>query len=563
MTGQLEDTWIRRDVFGEHRQLMNTDSPLDNHLAAVTARIMNTVQLKSITDPTFHIANIVSAVTGAPGGGSRLADLGRQIPGVNVTDALVRIGNRLGDVRQMNPEAREALAEIARIGALREGHPGIVHAVDQAGRLVMNDLFQNLVDEGLATDTEANRRDFVNQIGQYNGRVMGKIKALFKEVGIAPFIVAGQNFNRLGFRRLTQQPGVETTGAAARGKLIATSLASTLVSLVAVPAAVNYLLNRDDDRVKNKALGPTGVPAGAIGWQDKDADGQPGKLHYGDPLKWTNFRRGARMTGLNAVAKGVMEDRDLNHTAGQAWEDIRNAAIHPWAGPAVNAFSIFQTGKSVAGFQEAELANPLDRTQAPTATQTALNTKAALAHLQPQAAAFLQGGKSKNPAEFSATEGLKKMGTSLAGAAGYYEKAAVSDEHGPAQTALYNEQLARQARREQINKVADAWPKLSAPDREKAVANFSDRDGQDLIEALRQNSLGFTPADRMIHSMGVEDGARAKYLADQVMKLKGDAVLKYLDEKEAKGLITENVGEQLAEELRARGWVAPVVSQRN
>lgn len=562
VTGQLEDTWIRRDVFGEHRQLMNTDSPLDNHLAAVTARLMNTVQLKSITDPTFHIANIVSAVTGAPGGGSRLADLGRQIPGVNVGDALVRIGRRLGDVNALNPEAREKLAEIARIGALREGHPGIVHAVDQAGRLVMNDLFQNLVDEGLATNTEGNRRDFVNQIGQYNGRVMGKIKALFKEIGISPFIVAGQNFNRLGVRRLLQQPGVETTGAAARGKLVATSVLGTIVSLLAVPAAVNYLLNRDDERVKNKAVGPTGVPLGAIGWQDQDADGKPGKLHYVDPLKWTNFRRGARMTGLNALANGVMQERDLNHTAGQAWEDIRNAAIHPWAGPAINAFTIFETGKSVAGFQEAELANPLDRTQAPTAAQSALNAKAALGHLQPQVAAFLAGGKSKNPAEFSPGEGLKKVATSLGGAAGYYEKNAGDAEHGPAEAALYNEQLERQARREEINKVANAWPKMTAEQRAKATEKMTELDGQDLIEALRQTSLGFTPADRMIHSMGVEDGARAKYLAGQVMKLKGEAQLRYLDDKERKGLITEKVGEQLVEELQARGFKPPVQAAR-
>lgn len=567
-TGELENTWVRKDIFGEHRQLMNTDSPIDNHVLAMTAKVLNTIQLKSLTDPTFHIANIISAITGSPGGGSVLADLGRQIPGVNVSDALVRVISKLRDVHADTPEIRAAAAEIARIGALREGHPGVVSAVDRAGRLVMNDLYDNLVKQGLVKASEGGRRDFINQVGQYNTRLMGKTKAFMKEAGFSPFIVAGQNFNRLAFRKMSMLPGVKAASAGGLTKMIAINLAGMAVT-AATTSAVNYLLS-------GRIAGPPGTPIGAIGWISKDAKGND-VLHTVDPLKWTNLRRGLRITGANALAQGMANGRDLNHSGGQAYEDIKNGFIHPWAGPAVNAASVFWTGKSISGFQEAEKANPLDHTNSPTLDQAKNNALTAATELNPHVAAAYTSGKrgTKDPAGFDTKGALLGVGKSLLQAVGIHEGKPGEEDRGPAETALYDKEISQHQRITNQQSLAERWPRLNQQERiaglKQIMKEAEAKEAKDFspaqLQAFRENQIlnlrddidavkkGVSSTDRMIKDLGIEDGSRANYLAGRILaRPPGDAQRLYFKDQYQKGNMTPTVLEQVFTILQKQGW---------
>lgn len=566
-TGKVENTWIRKDIFGEHRQLMNTDSPLDNHLAVLTARVLNTVQLKSLTDPTFHVANIISSIAGSPGGGSMLADIGRKFPGVDIADALTRLSTKVRDVAADTPEMRAAAAEVARIGAMREGHPGVVQAVDKAGRLVMNDLYDNLVEQGLAPDRDGPRRDFINQVGQYNSRLMGKTKAFMKEAGFSPFIVAGQNFNKLAIKRVTSMPGATPAGGGAAAQMIATNLAG-LAAIGGTIAATNYL-------VSGKPGGPTGTPVGAIGWMGKDDKGKD-VLHVVDPLKWTNMRRGLRITGANAFLSGNTTGRDLNHMGGQALEDIKNGVVGPWAGPAINATSVLFTGKSMSGFQEAEKANPLDHTNTPTLDQDKNNLVAAGSELNPHVAAFLQGGREKNPTDFNAAAASKGLVKSLLKAVGKSELKPGDTDRGPAETALYKKEVAQSQRTISQQSLAEKWGNLNKADRisglrtmlraaednpeakglpAEELATFREKQVYNLMDDVAAVRHGMTNSDRMVKDLGVEDGSRARYLAERLLSRPEGAMQRdYLKDQVAKGNLTPDVFEKLLPILQSHGW---------
>ncbi len=555
VTGKIEDTWIKKDIWGEHRHLMNTDNPISDNELRDVAKEMVFIQMKGITDPVFHSANILSQIVASQGASNVWADLGRQFPGINVGDALVRVGTRARDIIKDDPKTLEQLTRLAKIGALRDGHPGVVNLIDRAARLVMSDFYGNLVDRGLMDPSELGERDLVNKIGQYDSRVMGQTKAFLKELQVAPFVVAGQGMNRAGVQKLFMSPGVKPKDAGAWAKMVGVNLAGLVASAVVVPFAANYLLNRDDNRVKNKLTGAPGTPVGAIGFIR--GEGPNARLVIIDPLKWTGQRRGARITGLNALANGLSQGRDLNHSGGQAMQDIVNGAVQPWAGPAVNAALIAATGKSTSGFQEAEKVNPLDRTESPTLKQSAENVKTGVTHLQAQVSAGLQEARrsAREQEDFSGTTAVGAMAKSLGGAAGVRETKVGDVERGAAESARYGEQIQTNDRTKAIHALAARWPKMSIDEQIAAAEKLSSQDEKDLKLALSQNEMGFTPSDRMIHSMGVEDGARAAYLAkryEEIARRDGDdAAIAYLADKEAKKLITPAVQEQLRAVLMA------------
>lgn len=555
--------WIRKDIWAEHRKLMNTDSPIDSNAFKILAKFVNTVQLKGITDPVFHIANIESTLARSLGSKSGLGDLARQVSGVNILDANVRLASRLRDVIASDPEVlkmlrrvpgiagdkadvpatRNQLAGLTQIGAMREDHPGFVGAVDRASRLAMDDMFQNLVDRGLAKDSEANRRDFINQIGQYNPRMMGKVKSFMKELGVSPFVVAGENFNRGARRALTGSPGVEAASGGARAKMVATNLAGTIVNLTAVPMAINYAIS-------GKVAGPPGTPIGAIGWTDKD-----GQLHTIDPLKWTGLRRGLRITGINALYRDLKEGQDLNHAAGDAWQDIKNGAAQPYAGPFVNAISVLNSGKTIAGFQIAERANPLDRTEAPTADQAKNNGIAAIGQIQPQVAAALQGLRETPRGKSGTKEAGSNILKSLAAAGGYHESRTPYDSlRGSASSALYDDEKAKLDRSNRIADIAQKWPTMSRPEAIAATKDMNPLEVRSLLEEINMNAMGYSKSDKMMRSLGVEDGARAQFIAKQIMTLPSAERRQFLNDKMQKKLVNAKVAEQIAEELEQHSW---------
>ena len=402
----VKNLWVRSDLAGEVRQALNVDGPVQRSGIVNAATLLNRIQLAGPTDAVWHTANMLGSIAGSQGGKNVLVDMARKIPGVNLPDAIGRVVASSIKVLAKTPEVQRQIAELADIGAMRakgvakEGrlakianfNHNVISMVDKAGRLVRDDMYKNLVSRGLVEDTPANRREWVNQMGQYNGRLMGQFQRFFKDAGFSPFVVAGRNFNRMAMRRITMDPGIKAISPKAAVEMRSIEAFGTIATLFAIPALANYLLTGS----------PGGRPGTKMGQIDTGKDDQ-GKHVVIDPAQWTGHRRGLRISGLQAVIEGAQRGETRGRIAGNVIRDVMGGVIHPWAGPAVGAASVGYTGYSPVGYKESE--NPKDY---------GANITAALKQLNPTAGTFLKG-------DAKGTGGLKGAGLSLAGAVGVKE----------------------------------------------------------------------------------------------------------------------------------------------
>lgn len=393
----IENLWVRPDIAPELRAAENLDGPIRNTAIAKVASLLNRVQLAGPTDAVWHIANMMSSIASSQGGKNLLIDLGRKIPLANVIDTATRVTLAARKVLQNDPEVLRTLSDLSQIGAVRPERAGggintrIINLLDKAGRVVRNDLYNNLVKRGLVEASEQGRREFVNQMGQYNPRLMGQFEAFFKEAGLSPFIVAGRNFNRQALRRVSLSPGIRAANLQSAIQMRAIEGFGILATLIAVPAVLNSALT-------GKPGGRAGVPFGGI---DTGKDDKNGKPIYIDPAQWIGLRRGLRMTGLGAVIEGLRSEQPSREVASRAGRDIIGAAVHPWAGPAVQAPFIAATGYTTSAFKESR--DPKDYWE---------NFKAALKNVNPLLHGWFQ---KQSPGILPGVESSVK---SLAGAAG-------------------------------------------------------------------------------------------------------------------------------------------------
>ena len=417
----VKNLWIREDLAGEYRQAINTDGPIQRAAVLATVNLANQIQLAGPTDAVWHVASALGSIAGSPGGKNALIDLARALPGVNIADAVGRTVAGAIRVLRDSPDVQRDVAELARIGTMRpKEKPSrltvvnamhkLVRLVDTSARLVRNDMYNNLVARGLKP-SEAGRREWVNQMGQYNPRLMGEIQRWFKERGFSPFIVAGRNFNRMAMRRITLDPGVAGASPAMAAQMRAVNFLGTAATLFAIPAMFNYLLTGT----------PGGRPGTKLGQIDTGKDDADGKHIVIDPAQWTGLRRGLRISGIQAVIEGARRGETKGKITQSVIKDILGGVIHPWAGPAVTAASIATTGYSPTMYKESE--NPKDY---------GANVKAAGEQLNPVLKGVFKAWEenskktslSGNPAQFlwgAAVGSVKETAKSLAGAAGIKE----------------------------------------------------------------------------------------------------------------------------------------------
>lgn len=402
----VKNLWVRADLAGEVRQALNVDGPVQRSGIVQAATLLNRIQLAGPTDAVWHTANMLGSIAGSQGGKNVLVDMARKLPGVNLPDAIGRVVASSIKVLAKTPDVQRQIAELADIGAMRakgvakEGrlqriasfNHDVIALVDKAGRLVRDDMYKNLVRRGLVEDTPANRREWVNQMGQYNGRLMGQFQRFFKEAGFSPFVVAGRNFNRMAMRRITMDPGIKAISPKAAIQMRAVEAFGTIATLFAIPALANYLLTGS----------PGGRPGTKVGQIDTGKDDQ-GKHIVIDPAQWTGLRRGLRISGLQAVIEGAQRGETRGKITQNVINDVMGGVIHPWAGPAVSAASVARTGYSPTGYKQSE--NPKDY---------GANIMAALEQLNPTVGALLKGHVKK-------TGAAKEAGLSLAGAVGVKE----------------------------------------------------------------------------------------------------------------------------------------------
>jgi len=354
-TRQVERAlWVRKDLAREVRQVLGTDMPMEQN---PVARVLTQIQLAQIADAVTHSKNLLTVVTRAQGAGSAWKDIVRRMPVFGTMDAVVRIGQVAREVMSDSPAIREEIANLAKLGVIRPDYPAtglqkitraqdFLHKLDQGTRIVMNRFFDNLVERGLVVDTPKNRRDYINQCGQYNGRLQGQLMNAFKQSGMSPFIVAGRNFNRQGIRGITGNPGIQATTAQAALEMRAINWLGTALTLSAVPMMLNTLTT-------GSPAGRSGTPLGA--WDLGTEENEKGKHRVIDLAQISGLRRGMRVTGADAVVAGMKAGHTSNQIVGKILEDVTRNVMHPWIGPAPSGALKALTGRQldIRGYMEA------------------------------------------------------------------------------------------------------------------------------------------------------------------------------------------------------------------
>lgn len=383
---------VANSVYPEFRRVINTDLRAPNNpvLHAITW-----LQTLSPADLEFHLHNQLGLASNSPGAGGEggvWKDVVRKIPYVGTIDGARRIVSALKEVWSDTPEIREELSGMAKQGLLRPesdragwltkvtGHD-IAHEFDTATRLVMNRFYDNLQERGATQDTSWNRYRFVNQVGQYNRRLMSWTEQAAKDYGLSPFLTAGRNFNRVGRRMAFGDAGFKAadTGTAIKyrvGQIAGGVVAANLVTMMLNTATTG------------RPMGRSGTPYGSWDTGKDDDNGNP-IVH--DLLQLNGLRRGLRSTGIDALANGLLQHKDANTIAGNALNDVVNSAVHPFIGPGA--------GFAVGTFfgRRADLRGKMEAHVIPGGgiAQTAENARAAL--------------ESQNPLAYNVAKGAAKV----------------------------------------------------------------------------------------------------------------------------------------------------------
>ena len=309
------------------------------------AKALTGVQVLGIADATAHIKNQMSVVTHALGRDKNWQAVLSRLPFLGQMQAFVEIRSVAKAVTEGGPEITKEIAALAKHGMLRASgdEKGMLHAMsnllhkyDTAARVIMARRYDNLVKAGWADDSMAGKRAFVMQVGEYNRRLMPWLDAKMRDYGLAPFIVAGRTFNRLGSRLVFGEPGFKN----AEGKVPLKARAAMLtpwLTLLATATLANLLLS-------GSMFGRKGTPIGAIDL-GPDHDSADGKRKTLDLLQMSGLRRGLRRTGLGAVVNGVKDGQGINDISKGMIEDSVTANAHPFMGPGLGFTIEALTGK--------------------------------------------------------------------------------------------------------------------------------------------------------------------------------------------------------------------------
>jgi hypothetical protein len=332
-----QNLYVNAKLSNEYRIAANVDMKPPSIILQKITSALNTAAISSGTDATTHMANLGSALMTLPGTSGKLLHdtILSALPGR--PDAPVAIIRALVKGFQDN---RAQLAALAEIGALKEPHEATrvpvlrqasqaIQWLDKTIRLALDDTYKRLAQSGIVENSETARREFVNQVGQYNKRAQGYYTRFFRDTGLGPFITAGKTFNTLGVRAATLNPGVRATSIPAAMAMKA-NMSAKIAGTIGTIATLNYLLTKD--KPKGGAMGRPGVPLGAI---DVGTDDKNGRPEYIAILNMTSAGRGLRVLGVRGVVQAKLQGLPNEVALDSGARDIINSAIAPWAGPTV------------------------------------------------------------------------------------------------------------------------------------------------------------------------------------------------------------------------------------
>lgn len=322
---QAKNIYVRNSIADEYMAVANPfgASSRGGKLITKLSGGMNKMALAGLTDFTVHMSNLATILTTRPASGNVIADILLSTAG---RSDLVFTGIK-ALAKGLSNNTKQ-LAQLAEIGALRQS--GAKHFTgkaiewaDRTVRLVMDDTYQQLAKNGYAEKSETARREFVNQAGQYNKRLQGRVTAALREYGVSPFITAGKTFNTLGVRNMLLDPGVK-----GGSPLLRVQILSKWVGTVGTLGVLNFLLTSNQEG--GGVMGRPGVPLGRLDTGLSDEDGRPLTIPFLDIL---GFGRGLRVTGVRGTADALRFGLPLQTALDSGVRDVVNSAVGPLAGP--------------------------------------------------------------------------------------------------------------------------------------------------------------------------------------------------------------------------------------
>lgn len=376
--------------------------------------------LFSLGEITSHSKNLLTSLFQGARGRDIVSNLYKQYKGdkafVDRVIELARIGAMkapgldTGTVSEFLAPRLSAKAN-ARLETAGKFNPNryttmFLDALDKASRVALDDAATRLQKRGVRVD-ETMRRNFVNQIGNYDKGTQSRFVALLRELGVGPFATAGSNFWAQGIRSLTGEVGFRTGDRGMDVRLRAEKLLRTYAVLGAAQAANTLLWGNpfgDDD-----------TPLGSVKVANKD-----GKVTYFDLTNLTGMTRGMRAVGALAVLDGMRQGHTAGEIADAAVKDVESGVSHPAMGPAVQSAWILQTGRDTLGRQVADSPSqartPAGRQRAermgkpdPGASEKWLNLQAVLWNLNPTAATVFGKDRPSTAEPVGAWERLNRL----------------------------------------------------------------------------------------------------------------------------------------------------------
>lgn len=338
VTSQNQSIYLRKSLASEYSRASGTETRFTGGpIGRAITGLINKSALAGFTDATVHISNLATVLMTRPAvAGKWWQDAGLAVAG---RADLVPIAAR--SISKAFQNNAKQIAELTEIGAMRQTYPrgsnfnpmswlgDFIHIADKTTRLVMDDAFKDLVKEGLVENTETNRREWVNQVGQYNKRLQGKWVAAARDTGLSPFITAGRTFTTLGIRNVTLQPGAKTTGLAASAALKA-NIAAKWIGLGTLAGTLNYLLTH-----KKEGGGMMGRPGTPIGDVDSGMDDENGRPLVFPLSGLLGLGRGLRVTGIRGYVEAKRKGLPSRVAMDAAIRDIVNSQASTIAGPPI------------------------------------------------------------------------------------------------------------------------------------------------------------------------------------------------------------------------------------
>jgi len=208
---------------------------------------------------------------------------------------------------------------------------------DSAMRLTMAHTFDRIAEAYPGViNSEQNKRDFINQLGNYQRTTQHWLVALARDLGIGPFATAATNNVAQSIRTMALGRGLRTADYATQVKLRA-ELGLQLAGVLGATALINYLIHKRVDGDDNTPLGGLKLP---------------GNSGYVDMAALANLRRGSKTVGLQSLIEGQRyggKGAESGQIGSNVLEGGMEAVVHPAAGPGINLARSAVYGKDVIG----------------------------------------------------------------------------------------------------------------------------------------------------------------------------------------------------------------------